>query len=346
MYFYVQTPSAVFPLMEVKLSLQQRTCKSFKERAAQSSTPTVADSKCTSEYTSEYTLTKTRQKTWQKNWKYLKAVPGFFDLSTHRRRHWNKSRSAWQWIHSFSAQVRQGQQWKFKCSLSSVCSVILSRSLSIYLMFAIVQCWFAASFWSTTSPRNVRPETWTETWQNTASPACRDTCRDTCRDCCNGNSTVQSCPTWNGSTAQLRSTSRLEVQVEVQLNSHVSGKRVPGSPVPSEDFGRAGCGVAVMTKALKNAGLLDSITWSRDSRDTRAVNCTSSATPMWAQHVHSAWEPEERCSATVALMACVENHGRNCLGHRRKVQRLQRQKSFALSTAKSVQSLQSLQSSE
>lgn len=62
-------------------------------------------------------------------------------------------------------------------------------------------------------------------------------------------------------TAQLRSTSRLEVQVEVQLNSHVSGKRVPGSPVPSEDFGRAGCGVAVMTKALK------SITW----RDTRAV---------------------------------------------------------------------------
>ena len=89
--------------------------------------------------------------------------------------------------------------------------------------------------------------------------------------CCNGNSTVQSCPTWNGSTAQLRSTSRLEVQVEVQLNSHVSGKRVPGSPVPSEDFGRAGCGVAVMTKALKNAGLLDSITWSRDSRNTRAV---------------------------------------------------------------------------
>ena len=55
--------------------------------------------------------------------------------------------------------------------------------------------------------------------------------------------------------------------MEVQLNSHVSGKRVPGSPGPSEDFGRAGCGVAVMTKALKNAGLLDSITW----RDTRAV---------------------------------------------------------------------------
>jgi hypothetical protein len=119
-----------------------------------------------------------------------------------QRRHWNKSRSAWQWIHSFSAQVRQSQQWKFKCSLSSVCSVMLSRSFSIYLMFAIVQCWFAASFWSATSPRNVRPETWTETWQNTASPACRETCRDTCRDtCCNGNSTVQSCPTWNGSTS-------------------------------------------------------------------------------------------------------------------------------------------------
>lgn len=42
---------------------------------------------------------------------------------------------------------------------------------------------------------------------------------------------------------QLRSTSRLEVQVEVQLNSHVSGKRVPGTPAPSEDFGREGCGM-------------------------------------------------------------------------------------------------------
>lgn len=37
-----------------------------QRKAVQSSTPTVADSKCTSEYTSEYTLTKTWQKTWQK----------------------------------------------------------------------------------------------------------------------------------------------------------------------------------------------------------------------------------------------------------------------------------------
>ena len=45
MYFYVQTPSAVFPLMEVKLSLQQRTCESFKERAAQSSAKQYTNSR-------------------------------------------------------------------------------------------------------------------------------------------------------------------------------------------------------------------------------------------------------------------------------------------------------------
>ena len=85
---------------------------------------------------------------------------------------------------------------------------------------------------------------------------------------CLSVSTVQSCDSCHGTVQlhnfdQLRST-RLEVQVEVQLNSHVSGKRVPGNPAPSEDF-REGCGVAIrMTKARKSGGLTPNheLTWS------------------------------------------------------------------------------------